>query len=203
MKVFLARHGETLGNSQGLVLGQEDYPLTDKGFKTTANLADIVKETVGKGLIISSPLGRALESARIYAGKTGWQIEVMAGIAELSCGLWEGQLRSVAASDRPFIRAAWTVSPPEGESYADGEPRAAEVVRKIKMMKGYDVAIVVGHAGINRVFLKLWLEIDPLYMLNVQQSHETIYILNSCNAKGVDWISADGSTGRGLIVEKP
>ncbi|MCX5816216.1 MAG: phosphoglycerate mutase family protein [Proteobacteria bacterium] len=226
IKVFLARHGETAGNSQGLILGRKDYPLTDKGIKTTTKLAHIVMERlmsysgslsfvgdgsgllpkdarVFRGLIVASSLGRALESARIYADKTGWQIEVMAGMAELSCGQWEGQLRSVVAPDRPFIRAAWTASPPEGEGYANGELRVAEVVRKIKMMEGYDVAIVVGHAGINRVFLKLWLEMDPLCILNVHQSHETIYILNSGDDKEVDWIHADGTTGQGLIVEKP
>jgi broad specificity phosphatase PhoE len=215
MKVFLARHGETIGNSRGFIIGQKDYPLTDKGVKTTVKLAETLKEIAGggfgtpsdnirtlKGLIISSPLGRALESARIYAGKTGWQIEVMAGIAELSCGRWEGQLRSIVAQDKPFIRAAWAVPPPGGEGYVDGELRAAEVIRKIKGMEDYDVVLVVGHAGINRVFLKLWLDEDPANILNVHQSHETIYILNNGNNKEVGWMHADGKSGQGLIVEK-
>jgi broad specificity phosphatase PhoE len=221
--VLLARHGETTGNSRGLILGRKEYPLTERGIRTTSKLADIIKErippppgapfplgdgfepwprvtTAIKGIIISSPLGRAVESARIYAGRTGWQIEVVAAMAELSSGEWEGQPRALVAPGKPFIRTTWEDRPPGGEGYLDGESRLAGTVLTIRGMDDYDIALVVGHAGINRVFLKLWLGADSSDMLNVHQSHEMIYVMNG--GAGVRWIDAHGATGQGLIKKE-
>ncbi|MEW6285799.1 MAG: histidine phosphatase family protein [Chloroflexota bacterium] len=65
--VFL-RHGESLGNAQSRWQGQSDYPLTDKGRAQVRALAERWKAEEAKfDLIISSPLGRAKETAEILA----------------------------------------------------------------------------------------------------------------------------------------
>ena len=58
--LVLIRHGESTANAAGLLAGQSEYPLTDTGrrqVEATASQLGAVRR------LISSPLGRALESA--------------------------------------------------------------------------------------------------------------------------------------------
>ena len=65
--VFL-RHGESIGNAESRWQGQSDYPLTDKGRAQVQALAKRWKsENVTFDLAITSPLGRAHETANIIA----------------------------------------------------------------------------------------------------------------------------------------
>ena len=37
--------------------------------------------------------------------------------------------------------------------------------------------LVVGHASVNRVFLKLWLSLDPECAMRINSPHDTIYLI--------------------------
>ena len=67
-KIYLARHGETLWNKTQRLQGQLDSELTSLG---KIQSLDVANKLVTKNidLIISSPLGRALESAYICQEK--------------------------------------------------------------------------------------------------------------------------------------
>lgn len=69
MKIYLIRHGETDWNLMGKIQGREDIPLNDTGRNQALRCARAFKE---KGIrnIISSPLIRALETAKIISDKT-------------------------------------------------------------------------------------------------------------------------------------
>lgn len=192
MAVFLMRHGETIGNRQGLILGQKDYPLAPSGISSTRQLADLVSGN-GKGIIFTSPLGRARASAEIFAGRRGWQTVIVDGMTELSCGRWEGKPRKDVAPDRKFLRLTWEESPPDGESYRDAEPRVNTVIDRIRVFSDHDPVLVVGHASVNRVFLKLWLELDPLHAMTVDQDHHVIYVLGK--DKEAHWFNTEGQRG--------
>ncbi|WP_028324047.1 histidine phosphatase family protein [Desulfatirhabdium butyrativorans] len=198
MKIFLARHGQTFGNSQGIVMGHRDFPLTAAGIETTRKLAHIIQDRVSDAIILSSPLARALECARIYADQTGWRIEVVAEMAELACGQWEGQPKDIVAPDHPFIRSSWTQRPPGGESYADAEARIAALVERIQRLPVSSALVLLGHGGANRVFLKLWMHLNPALALWVFQPNACVYILDEDSR--VSWIDAEGNNGKGLIV---
>lgn len=68
MDIYLLRHGETDWNREGLLQGHTDIPLNEGGRK---QVHDTVQKLAGTGvkidLIVSSPLQRACESARIAA----------------------------------------------------------------------------------------------------------------------------------------
>jgi broad specificity phosphatase PhoE len=190
--ILLIRHGETEGNRMDLILGQKDYPLTEKGIDSSERLAGIVSQ-YNNGIILASPLGRAQATAAIFSNRTGWPVLTVDGMRELSCGEWEGRSRKDIAPGRPFLRTTWTDIPPGGESYMDAEIRVGGVIDTIKNTKEYDTIAVIGHASVNRVFLKLWLGIAPSWAMTVGQHHETIYLLGS-NGKA-DWINTKGEGG--------
>jgi len=212
--VILARHGETVGNSRGLILGQKDYPLTPSGIAVTKKLAGVIARRYLKtaieddsgssmrqppGIIFTSPLGRAKSSAGIFAEKTCRPIVILDGMAELACGEWEGRIRKVVVPDRPTIRATWTDFPPSGESYLNATARVKTAIDKIKALRGVDPVIIVGHGSVNRLFLKIWLDLEPAHAMTINQHHDRAYVLGE--DKRAYWINADGKTGQGLDAE--
>jgi broad specificity phosphatase PhoE len=64
--IFLVRHGETKGNKEGIDVGPLDYPLTAKGEKDAAFIAEKLSK-VKIDAVYSSPIFRAVETARILA----------------------------------------------------------------------------------------------------------------------------------------
>jgi 2,3-bisphosphoglycerate-dependent phosphoglycerate mutase len=65
--VFL-RHGESVGNAQERFQGQAEYPLTEAGRRQAHTLAERwAREGLRLDLAITSPLGRARETADIIA----------------------------------------------------------------------------------------------------------------------------------------
>jgi broad specificity phosphatase PhoE len=176
-RIILARHGETTANRQGIILGQRDYPLTVEGMAMTRKLAALLPES-HPGMIVTSPIGRALASAGIFADKTGWPIQILEGLAELSCGQWEGKPREAVIPGRRFIRSTWEDSPPDGESYQGAETRVKEAIRHINAILMHDTILVVGHAAVNRVFLKIRLNLSPEHAMKIHFSHDTLYDIN-------------------------
>ena len=64
----LLRHGESQGNSEGRHQGQADYQLTDQGREQVRLLLERwLSEGKVFDLVISSPLARAIETAKIIA----------------------------------------------------------------------------------------------------------------------------------------
>lgn len=64
MKLYVVRHGETIWNAENRVQGVSDIPLTDKGRLDAALQKDFVK-SLDIEVVISSPLDRAIETAKI------------------------------------------------------------------------------------------------------------------------------------------
>jgi uncharacterized phosphatase len=75
--ILLARHGESIGNAEGLHQGQSDFPLNETGWQQARALARRLKREKWKvDLIITSPLKRARETADILAHSIETPIEV-------------------------------------------------------------------------------------------------------------------------------
>ncbi|HTY24657.1 MAG TPA: histidine phosphatase family protein, partial [Desulfomonilaceae bacterium] len=58
-KIVLARHGQTLFNRDGLIMGRSDSPLTSDGIRMAKELARIVQAEDVQA-VYCSPLGRAV-----------------------------------------------------------------------------------------------------------------------------------------------
>lgn len=179
-------------------MGRSDSSLTEEGIRTSRELARMLASE-GIAAIFSSPLGRAVFSAGIYAETHGLPVQVREGMAELSCGDWEGRPRSSATHNAWNLRETWRQRPPGGESYEDSEPRVAAFIREIGLEKISPVVLVVGHAGVNRVFLKLWLELTEEQAMRIMFPHEIVYMLDG--RTGVRARSATGEEFSGLLLD--
>jgi len=175
-KIVLARHGETIFNRAGFIMGRSDSPLTPEGVRAAKQVARLIDEQKIR-TVFCSPLGRTRQSAEIYTEGIGLPILVRDAMAELSCGEWEGKPRSEVGDGVQLIRNAWLDRPPGGESYSDGETRLAPFIQEIQSENNQYPILVVGHASVNRVFLKLWLSLDPECAMSIKSPHDTIYLI--------------------------
>jgi len=197
-RIILARHGRTKFNHDGFIMGRNDSPLTAEGVRTTEALAlSLIGQKVGG--IFCSPLGRAVTSARIYGEKLGAPLFVRDGMAELSCGDWEGKPRREVTDSAGRIRATWFDKPPAGESYHDAEARVGPFITEIHSLNDAAPILVVGHAGVNRVFLKLVLALDPDDAMSILCPNDMIYIIEEDHT--ISARSAGGIQSGGLLFE--
>ena len=112
---FLIRHGETTANRAGIRSGGDrDPPLTELGRAQAQELNAVVRRlTETPDLIVSAPLKRTLETARLVNGGLGLEIRAEPQLAERRLGAWNE--RSIEAT-QPMLDAGET--PPGGEPAA-------------------------------------------------------------------------------------
>lgn len=104
--LYLVRHGETDWNRAGRIQGSTDIPLNDLGREQAARAGVLLARRRWAG-IVSSPLSRALETARIIGAEVGIdEIEIVDDLAERRYGSAEGlndrQLRLLFAQGDPI-----------------------------------------------------------------------------------------------------
>ena len=64
MKLFMVRHGQTTGNVAGLIYGQMDYPLTQKGRDQAMAIRPVLRR-ISFDRVYSSDLSRAIETQQL------------------------------------------------------------------------------------------------------------------------------------------
>jgi len=177
-EVFLARHGETEWNLVGRRQGQLDAPLTPAGIGELEHMADRLR-ALPIDAIFSSPLGRSMASARIFAGALGSTVVTVDELAEIHHGAMAGLTgdeieRSFPSetSRRAADKYRWQF--PGGESYAEGDVRAAAALRVIAAA-GAARPLVVSHEMIGRMLLRNLLDLPPMEALAYGHPHDVIY----------------------------
>ncbi len=193
--IVLGRHGQTVFNRDGLIMGRWDSPLTPEGIAVPERLAELLLgEEVTR--VFCSSLGRATQTAGIYGRRLGLDLTAVDEIMELSCGVWEGKTRAETMGDRDLLRGHWDDRPPEGESYRDAETRVGRFIEALRNLPAEQIILVIGHASVNRVFLKLWLRIGEEVAIRLQCPHERLHLLGDSDR--VTRIDSDWSRGTGL-----
>jgi broad specificity phosphatase PhoE len=175
-KIILGRHGQTVYNRDGFIQGQIDSPLTSSGIPEIKNLPPLARSH-GPTIIYASALGRAAFTGSIYSKQLGAPIHFRQSIIELSCGIWEGMLRSHVKGASRTIRESWDDRPPQGESYRDAEYRVKSFIDEVIATPDHSTVLIIAHAGLNRVFLKLWLDLAAEQARMVRCPHDTLYLL--------------------------
>jgi broad specificity phosphatase PhoE len=110
--IFLARHGETDYNAEGRFQGQGAVPLNARGREQAHELAEAAE---GHGLraLWSSPLPRALETARIVGARLELEPRADARFMETGTGRWTDRLQDEVAREEPEAWAAYNATDPD------------------------------------------------------------------------------------------
>lgn len=133
--LILIRHGETDWNVDGRYQGQADPPLNAKGLTQAYRLAE---ELAGVELrvLYTSPLRRALQTARILADTLDLPLHQEPRLMEIHQGDWQGRLRADIAARYPDLfrrweTEPWAVTPPGGEHLTQVQARVYAAVDEI------------------------------------------------------------------------
>ena len=157
------RHGESVGNVESRWQGQADYPLTDTGRAQARELASRwKKESVKFDLVISSPLMRASETARIIADKLGVEVELDPLWIERDSGEFSGLTSNEVRQNfqhPPFITPYDPVGV-DGEGDWELFLRAGSALQNlIKREPGR--YLIVSHGGLLNQFMHAILGVAP------------------------------------------
>lgn len=172
-RLLLLRHGQTELSVQRRYSGRGNPPLTAVGREQAARAAKMLAAKGDIAAIVTSPLGRARETAEAAGAALGIEVRVVDGLTETDFGDWEGLTFREAAERDPELHARWLGDPslpaPGGESF-DAVRERVEAVRRdlVARYPGANV-VVVGHVTPIKTLLQLALGVGPslLYRLHL------------------------------------
>ena len=169
--VYLIRHGETEWARNGRHTGRTDIPLTDTG-RTQAGFLLPIFDEVAFSHILSSPLKRALETARL-AG-VGNRVELVPDLMEWDYGDYEG-ITSSQIHEKVPDWSVWTHPCPNGETIDQVATRADRVIARVRAQEGNTALFSHGH--LLRVLAARWLGFEPAYGKYFMLGTSTLSIL--------------------------
>ena len=137
--ILLARHGETDWNRENRFQGHADPPLNKTGLAQAEGLASaLANEPLAA--VYSSPLRRALETARIAAEPHGLEPVPVDALREVDVGSWQGLTRTEIEGRFPEQFARWL---DYGQGWEDGESYDEMGSRVIAAL----LELAAGHEG--------------------------------------------------------
>jgi alpha-ribazole phosphatase/probable phosphoglycerate mutase len=170
-RLWLIRHGEALAGI--------DAGLSGKGQAQMARAAEYLKaEHIAA--IYTSPLSRALESARIMAG--GLPVEVIPDLREIDFGDFEGLAYDEIAARYPELYRQWMETPtevrfPNGETFSEMRVRVLRAFDAIRRERAGQTAVIVSHAGVNRILIAWALEMPDRCLFRLGQDYAAMNLL--------------------------
>ncbi|MQY11239.1 Bifunctional protein [Streptomyces sp. RB5] len=173
--LVLLRHGETALTPQKRFSGVIDPPLSDVGRRQAAGAAAMLAERGTVQAVVSSPLGRCQETARVVASRLGLTVETDEGLRETDFGAWEGLTFAEVQERWPDDLTAWLGSPQVaptggGESFAAVARRvAAARDRLLERFPGRTV-LVVTHVTPIKQLVRLALGAPPEALYRMELS---------------------------------
>jgi probable phosphoglycerate mutase len=161
--IYYIRHGETDWNVAGRLQGGIDTPLNDRGLTQAAHAGGILADLFARHgrsasdlAFVASPLQRARHTMDLVRSA----LELPPGdyaiddrLREIGYGHWEGSTLAQMQVADPTLFAArqldkWTVSPPDGETYASVQIRMRDWYDQLKVD-----TVAVAHGGTARALM--------------------------------------------------
>ena len=148
MRLFVARHGQTLWNAQNRVCGRTDLPLTQKGIAQAQALAAAAQD-LALDIIISSPLLRAREMSGIVSKVCGVPVITDDRLIEQDYGIFEG----VDRKDAGFLenKRQFAYAYPGGESMMQVAHRVYGFLEDVREQHAGKNVLLVCHGGVCRI----------------------------------------------------
>ena len=172
---LLLRHGETPLSAEKRFAGIGEIPLTDGGVMQARAAA---KALAGRSIdaIVSSPLGRARQTAQEVADVLSLPIRTEDGLRETDFGDWEGYSFAEVRERWPGELNAWladpSMAPPHGESFTAVARRVQTARDKLLVRFRQQTILVVSHVTPIKMLVRSALDAPPssLYRMYLEVS---------------------------------
>lgn len=197
-RLVLLRHGQTALSVARRYSGRGNPPLTTLGRRQAEAAARVLGERGGFAGVVSSPLGRARETAAAVADVLGVEARVHEGLVETDFGEWEGLTFAEARDRDPGIHGTWlgdsSVPAPGGESFDAVRARVLAARDDLVSTFGAGDVLVVSHVTPIKLLLQDALDAGPglLYRLHLDLASISIaefYADGGAAVRGVNDVS--------------
>ena len=182
LTLILVRHGETHLNAERYLQGSgSDVGLSPLGREQAERVAQALK---GEELdaVYSSPLKRALETARAIATPHGLEVKVAPDLREVDAGELEGISLDELSRNYSELWEDWrwgsgSLRMPGGENLDDLQERAWAALERIVAAHSETAIVVVGHTFTNLVLICRALGLPPGFFRKMRQGLAAINVL--------------------------
>jgi probable phosphoglycerate mutase len=162
--LVVLRHGETEWSAQGRHTGTTDIPLTPRGEQQARDVGALLRDRKPV-LVLSSPLKRARETARLAGFPIDSDDQLDPDLVEWDYGAYEGITTPEIREVRPGWYL-WTDGVPPGEDHP-GEDAAAvgarvdRVLARVRPALEHGDVLLIGHGHTLRVLIARYLGLAP------------------------------------------
>ena len=164
LTIYFLRHGETTSSRTGGYCGTLDPDLTPEGHLMAEDFADFYK-TLPWNAVFSSPLRRAVATAKPLCEAAGIRMQLKEGLREIAYGQWEGKTPEEVNRKFHDSYVRWLAdpgwnAPTGGERGIDVARRSSLVIEEIEQTCNTGNVLVVSHKATTRIMLCSLLGID-------------------------------------------
>lgn len=172
IRILLMRHGsiDIMGR---VVYGRmPGVQLNDEGKRQAEAAARAIQERYRLNLVVSSPMERALQTAKVVAGRQNLEVTAEEAFNELDVGEWMGKAMEDLRNDeewKRYNRVRSLYAPPGGETLLNVQRRSWRALDRICRELGEGTVAVVTHGDVIRSLLLLFLgaSLDHILRLEV------------------------------------
>lgn len=157
--LLVVRHGETVWNHQQRFQGHGDSPLTERGRADVKALGRRLKQ-IPFDRLISSDLGRTVETANLITEHTGHEIHTDPRLRERHYGVLEGlTIPEIKKRHADTLKKLISGDPdeqiPEGESHRQLYERNIDFIKHFIRENTGTTALLVVHGGVLDSLLRM------------------------------------------------
>ncbi|MDR2933843.1 MAG: histidine phosphatase family protein [Rickettsiales bacterium] len=161
-ELYIFRHGETDWNKEGRSASWSNIPLNQTGILQAENLSKVLKN-IDLEIIYSSPILRALETAKIVAKNCNIKIITNDALKERNNGILVG---SIIKKDFPYIYKKIgenrDYTPPKGESLNQLKHRVINFIENIVQTSDKNIIGICTHNGVAMEILETYSDVKTI-----------------------------------------
>lgn len=188
--LILVRHGQTESNIKGLLHGQTDIPLTERGIEQARLVALRLAEERQIAALYSSPLQRARHTAEIIGEAVRLQPVLHPGLMEIDFGIAEGltfeealerlpELELVGKDEDQMLDLQW----PGGESRFGFRDRVRATLHELLDRHPGEKIVVTAHGG--------FISVAMGELLREPDAGWRRYMIANCAITQIEWHGHD------------
>ena len=147
--VLLIRHGASAANREKQLTGRLDSPLSREGTRQVKKIARyLAKRYPEVNVIYTSPLSRALDTAKIITHAVSAPIYLEDDLIEMNFGLWEGLKKDLLKNSKEweqYRKDPFHFTFPDGESPQAVKQRIVSFKERLLAKNDWHTVVVVSH----------------------------------------------------------
>lgn len=186
--LIFIRHCETVANRENIFRGRMDFPLNENGFRQAESLAqELLRFKID--VIYSSPLVRAMDTAKPIAREQKKDIITEPDITNISLGSWEGVSHKEISEKFPKMYHLWRTEPerlkiPGGETLSDVQKRSVSAVQHIVSLHNGKTIAIVSHRAVLKPLIAGLIGIKQPYFWKIHIDNASYSIVHYTALRG-------------------